>query len=151
MFRHFKFLVLMLISISFGYAQKPSSNVLIKRLLKLTIDSKWNKIAAVPLKFNAHHTQGIVKIGDYFYMSAVEVIQKTKLYDIPQNGMDRDAGIGKGHIYKFDKDGNLLADISVGSGDVYHPGGIDYDGTYIWIPVTEYRPKSFSVIYKLKP
>lgn len=154
MFKQAKFSTLILISLSMivsaGYAQKPTTNLLIQRLLKLNIDSKWNKIAAVPLKFDAHHTQGMVKIGDYFYMSSVEVIKKTERYEQPINGLDRDAGIGKGHIFKFDKDGNLLADLLVGSGDIYHPGGIDYDGTYIWIPVTEYRPKSFSIIYKLK-
>jgi len=25
---------------------------------------------------------------------------------------------------------------------VYHPGGIDFDGVNIWVPVAEYRPDS---------
>ena len=32
---------------------------------------------------------------------------------------------------------------------MYHPGGIDYDGEYIWGPVAEYRPNSESIIYKV--
>ena len=34
---------------------------------------------------------------------------------------------------------------------IYHPGGIDYDGEYIWVPVSEYRPDSRSIIYKVDP
>lgn len=128
-----------------------SKHVLTQRLLKLSPDSKWKQTAAIPLKFDAHHTQGMVKIGEFFFMTAVEVIQWPKKYDQPQNGLDRDAGIGKGHVFKFDKDGNMLLDLSIGKDNVYHPGGIDYDGKYIWIPVTEYRPNSFSIIYRLDP
>ena len=34
---------------------------------------------------------------------------------------------------------------------MYHPGGIDYDGQHIWVPVAEYRPNSASVIYRVDP
>jgi hypothetical protein len=120
-------------------------------LLKLTFNAQWKPVDAVPLRFNAFHTQGLVKIGEFFYLSAVEVEQWPQRYDTPQGTLDRDAGVGRGHILKFDRDGNLLYDLLVGRGDAYHPGGLDYDGKYIWIPVTEYRPHSFSVIYRLDP
>ena len=32
---------------------------------------------------------------------------------------------------------------------MYHPGGIDYDGRHIWVPVAEYRPNSRSIIYRV--
>ena len=120
-------------------------------LFKLTYHTQWSRVAAVPLRFNAFHTQGMVKVGEYFYMSSVEVFRWPKQYDRPQGKLDRDTGEGRGHIFKFDKDGNLLQDLLIGEGDVYHPGGLDYDGKYIWVPVTEYRPHSFSVIYKVDP
>jgi hypothetical protein len=34
---------------------------------------------------------------------------------------------------------------------IYHPGGIDYDGESIWVPVAEYRPRSEAVLYKVNP
>jgi hypothetical protein len=34
---------------------------------------------------------------------------------------------------------------------MYHPGGIDYDGRNIWVPVAEYRPDSRSIVYRVDP
>jgi hypothetical protein len=33
----------------------------------------------------------------------------------------------------------------------YHPGGIDFDGRWIWVPVAEYRAESRSVVYRVDP
>jgi hypothetical protein len=68
-----------------------------------------------------------------------------------QDGYDRDTGEGAGHLFKFDKTGKLLADLPLGEGAVYHPGGIDYDGRYIWVPVAEYRPNSSAIVYRVDP
>ncbi|MCE7043268.1 DUF6454 family protein [Dyadobacter sp. CY312] len=119
--------------------------------MKLTASSEWTQTDTVSLRFDAHHTQGIVKIGAHFFMTSVEVSEWPKKYDTPRGNLDRDAGKGIGHVMKFDRKGNLLHDLVIGEGDVYHPGGIDFDGRYIWIPVTEYRPNSFSIIYRLDP
>ena len=40
---------------------------------------------------------------------------------------------------------------TLGEGAIYHPGGIDYDGTHIWVPVAEYRPNSRSIVYRVDP
>ena len=47
--------------------------------------------------------------------------------------------------------GKLLADVILGEGTIYHPGGIDYDGRDIWVPVAEYRPNSRSIVYRVDP
>ena len=47
--------------------------------------------------------------------------------------------------------GALLADLQLGEGAIYHPGGMDYDGRYIWVPVSEYRPNSRAIIYRIDP
>ena len=60
-------------------------------------------------------------------------------------------GAGVGHLFKFDASGKLLADVILGEGTIYHPGGIDYDGTDIWVPVAEYRPNSKSIVYRVDP
>jgi hypothetical protein len=69
----------------------------------------------------------------------------------PAGGYDRDTGEGVGHLFKIDMAGNLIADLRIGEGTVYHPGGIDYDGTSIWVPVAEYRPDSRSIVYRVDP
>ena len=48
-------------------------------------------------------------------------------------------------------EGKLVADLKLGDGAIYHPGGIDYDGKDIWVPVAEYRPNSRSIIYRVDP
>ena len=52
----------------------------------------------------------------------------------------------------LDRQGNLLEDVVLGEGDMYHPGGLDVDrdGT-IWLPVAEYRPDSQAIVYKVDP
>ena len=122
-----------------------------EKLLELSNHSQWKKVAEVPLRFNGYHTQGMVKVGEYFYLSSVEVIRGTKRFEQPQGKLDRDEGEGRGHLFKFDREGNLLHDLLLGEGAAYHPGGIDYDGKYIWVPVAEYRPYSFSIIYRVDP
>ena len=41
--------------------------------------------------------------------------------------------------------------LRLGEGAIYHPGGIDYDGHDIWVPVAEYRPDSRSIVYRVDP
>ncbi|GHB61328.1 DUF6454 family protein [Persicitalea jodogahamensis] len=109
-----------------------------KKFLLLRDTTTWKQIASIPLLFPAHHPQGMVKIGTNFYLSSVEVL-------------DRAAGEGIGHLFEFDASGKLLADLKLGEGPMYHPGGIDFDREAIWVPVAEYRPDSRSVVYKVDP
>jgi len=55
--------------------------------------------------------QGLTKVGDVFFLTAVKVIHAPRRY----------------------------------------PGGIDFDGNNIWVPVCEYRPFGNSIIYKVNP
>ena len=118
---------------------------------QLTRDSKWTLTSKVPVAFPTFHPQGMVKIGDTFFVSSVEVKQPTKRFPAPVDGYDRDTGVGVGHLFKFDASGKLLADLVLGEKTIYHPGGIDYDGTDIWVPVAEYRPNSKSIVYRVDP
>jgi Family of unknown function (DUF6454) len=122
-----------------------------ERVLKLTRGTKWNEVAAQKIAFKTHHPQGMVKIGDEFFVSSVEIQKATTRYPEPRDGYDRDTGEGKGHLFKIGAKGELLADLVLGEGPVYHPGGIDYDGQWLWVPVAEYRPNSASIIYKVDP
>lgn len=121
------------------------------RVAMLTRDSPWKPMTSVPIGFVTHHPQGMVKIGDTFYVSSVEVTTPTRRLPQPVDGYDRDAGVGVGHLFKIDRAGKLLADLRLGEQTIYHPGGIDYDGTHLWIPVAEYRPNSRSIVYRVDP
>jgi hypothetical protein len=88
------------------------------------------------MRFTTYHPQGMVKVGDTLFVSSVEV---------------RDAGEGAGHLFKIDMAGNLLADLKLGEGTIYHPGGLDYDGRSVWVPVAEYRPNSRSIVFRVDP
>ena len=121
------------------------------RVTMLTRDSPWKPITSVPIGFVTHHPQGMVKIGDTFYVSSVEVTTPTRRLSQPAGGYDRDAGAGVGHLFKIDRAGKLLADLRLGEQAIYHPGGIDYDGRNLWVPVAEYRPNSRSIVYRVDP
>ena len=58
---------------------------------------------------------------------------------------------GEGLLFKVDFDGCLLAVTRLCEGPIYHPGGIDFDGDWIWVPVAEYRPDSSSIIFRVDP
>lgn len=116
----------------------------------------WTHVDTIKVTWPTFHTQGLVKIGETFYVSAVEVIESTvrngtvtdALYDF---SMDRSTGAGRGWLFKFDAAGQLLGQLELTDGAKYHPGGIDYDGQYLWVPVAEYRPNSRSNIYRVDP
>jgi len=110
----------------------------------LNRDSKWSQLSALPLDSNIYHPQGIVAINDTdgqptYFISTVDVINRT-------------AALGRGFVMKYNASGNLIASVQIGDGATYHPGGIDYDGEYIYVPVAEYRPGAgVSIIYRVQP
>ncbi len=108
-------------------------------------------MASIPVAFPTHHPQGMVKVGDSFFVSAVEVRVPTVRFEKPVDGYDRDTGQGIGHLFKMTMTGALITDLTLGEGSMYHPGGIDYDGRHIWVSVAEYRPNSRSIVYRIDP
>ena len=136
---------------SIGVDAQVAGAVVGERVKKLTRAAQWRQVAAIPINFNTFHPQGMVKIGDTLYVSSVDIRTPTKRYPQLQDGYDRDTGEGVGHLFKLDMKGNLLSDLTLGDGSVYHPGGIDFDGTVIWVPVAEYRPNSRAIIYRVDP
>ena len=121
----------------------------------LTKSIHWQLTDIIEIDFQAYHTQGLVKIGDIFYVSAVEIIEKTKTFGKTDNLWDfsltRTAGKGRGWLFKFNSRGKLLDKTELTNAEAFHPGGIDFDGQYIWVPVAEYRPNSNSDIYRIDP
>lgn len=142
------------VATAIGFSVAPASAAdptLAERVPMLIRATQWKQVAAIPIQFPTFHPQGMVKVGEDFYVSSVDIRVPTKRFPQLQNDYDRDAGDGVGHLFKLDKTGKLLADITLGEGTMYHPGGIDYDGRYIWVPVAEYRPNSATIVYRVDP
>lgn len=116
---------------------------------ELSRQTAWQKIAEVQVAFDTYHPQGGVKVDSFLYVSSVEVTTPAQRYSSPIDGMDRSPGAGTGHLFKMDLRGNLIDRVEIGEGAMYHPGGIDTDGAWLWVPVAEYRPNSRSVIYRV--
>jgi hypothetical protein len=122
--------------------QEPVKESPLSKMLKaLNRETIWNQIAATKVQFKTFHCQGMVKIGADFWISSVELT--------PAFASDRSSG--KGHLFKMDANGKLLADVAIGEGSIFHPSGIDFDGTHIWIAAAEYKPNSHSIIYRFDP
>src|SRR5262245_58465900 len=113
--------------------QAASGPSLASRVRQLTRATVWSPVTTIPIAFPTFHPQGMVRIGDSFFVSSV------------------DRASSKGHLFKIDKRGALVTDLPLGEGAIYHPGGIDYDGRFIWVPVAEYRPDSRSIVYRVDP
>lgn len=126
-------LVAAFLAASLAAAQPDARSIVAERVMKLTRTSEWKRVSTLPIAFRTFHPQGMVKIGDTFLVSSV----------------DKDGRAG--HLFKIDAGGRLVADLRLGEGDIYHPGGIDYDGQNIWVPVAVYRPDSRSIIYRVDP
>jgi Family of unknown function (DUF6454) len=141
----------LLASTVLGSSAVAASELVAERVQKLTRAVRWRPVATIPINFKTHHPQGMVKIGDTFFVSSVEITVPPTRFPEPKDGYDRDTGQGAGHLFKIDAKGNLLGSVKLGEGAMYHPGGIDYDGRHIWVPVAEYRPNSRAIIYRVDP
>ncbi len=112
---------------------------------RLSNPSQWKLIGRTRLEFRTFHPQGLLKIGERFLLSSVEVFGGSERAVESESGTR--AGIG--HLFLFDGRGRLVRDLRIGTGDCFHPGGMDSDGNAAWVPVAEYRPDSRSVVYRL--
>ncbi len=110
--------------------------------------TRWELIQRVPLTFPTHHPQGLAFVGEHIFLSSVEILENPSL---PADSDRKTPGRGIGHVFVLYKDGTLLHDIRLGEADMYHPGGIDFDGSKIWVSVAEYRDRSASLVLTIDP
>lgn len=138
------------------HGEKPRDNRTTTLFRLLGKNAVWTPVQTVSMNYQTFHTQGLVKIGETFFVSSVEVLESTvrngsatdAIYDFT---IDRSTGNGRGWVFKFDASGQLLGKVELTDGAKYHPGGMDYDGKYLWVPVAEYRPNSASNVYRIDP
>jgi hypothetical protein len=115
----------------------------------VTRDTVWSLADRLHLDFETFHTEGLAITRHHLFLSAVEILEPTHPYPVPVHGYDRTPGKGIGHLFVMDRQGHLQKDIVLGEGHRYHPGGIAFDGTDVWVPVAEYRPDSSAVLYRV--
>jgi hypothetical protein len=124
---------------------------IVRHFRRLSRATDWRRAGTISMQFQTYHPQGMVIVGEHIFFSSVEVTVPTERFGLVVDGYDRTAGEGVAHLFKADREGNLIARVMLGEGSVYHPGGIDFDGDFIWVPVAEYRPNSRSIIYRVNP
>ena len=112
-------------------------------------NTAWSQVDKLHLDFPTYHTEGLAMTRDHLFLSSVQIIEPTQKFPSPVGGYDRTPGKGVGHLFVMDRQGHLQKDIILGEGDMYHPGGIDFDGRSVWVPVAQYRPDSSAIIYKI--
>lgn len=102
-------------------------------IASVTRATTWDLIDEMPLQFDAHHPQGMARIGSTWWISTVDVDAR------------------RGLILAVDDRGDLIERVPIGDSRRYHPGGMDFDGEAFWIPCAEYRPDSTTTVYRMQP
>ena len=130
------------------FVSMTSTSAILEAVAKLSRKTKWELIRRIPLDFPTHHPQGLAFAGEYLFLSSVEVLEPpTNVFDPTRST----PGSGVGHMFVLSHDGELVRDITIGEGDMYHPGGIDFDGSNVWVPMGEYRPGANSMVLTVDP
>ncbi|KAK4188236.1 hypothetical protein QBC35DRAFT_514962 [Podospora australis] len=127
---------------------------IIRQFAELSRSTNWNLVETVKFEGDTYEPEGLVRLGhDRYFVSAGEWIVRTSPYGSTIGGTDRSAGEGFAHMMVFDGKGTRIADATItepGSLE-YHNGGIEYDGTYIWATLSQYRPNSTATLVRMRP
>ena len=98
-----------------------------------TRSTSWELIGELPLRFDAHHPQGMARVDSTWWISTVDVDRRL------------------GFVLAVDAAGDEIERVAVGDAERYHPGGMDFDGTALWIASAEYVPNSSATVYRMEP
>ncbi len=102
-------------------------------IASITRATTWTLVDELPVRCHVHHPQGMARISGVWWISTVDVDDR------------------RGLVVAVDGNGDLVEQIPIGDDRHYHPGGMDFDGTAMWIPCAEYRPDSTATVYRLQP
>ena len=102
-------------------------------LAAMSRTTPWQLVDELPLRFDAHHPQGMARVGSVWWISTVDIDAR------------------RGYVLAVDGDGQLVDRVLVGDSDKHHPGGMDFDGDAFWIAAAEYRPDSSATIFRMEP
>ncbi len=85
-------------------------------IASITRATTWQLVDELPIRFDLHHPQGMTRIEGMWWVSTVDVDAR------------------RGLVMAVDDTGRLVEQIRVGDDRHYHPGGMDFDGSAMWIP-----------------
>jgi hypothetical protein len=126
---------------------------IIRQFTNLSRSTKWNLVDKIKFEGDTFEPEGIVRLGDdRYFVSAGEWTVPRSTPTTSADGSTT-AGAGFAHMLVFDGKGKRLADAVVTEAGAaeYHGGGIDYDGTYIWSTLAQYRPDSSATLVRMRP
>lgn len=127
---------------------------IVNLFLSLSSSTKWTLISKTKMEGDTGEPEGMVRVGDErLFVTSNQYTVPTVKYNKTINGTDRTAGAGFSHMLIYDLEGRRIANGSLtAAGDIeYHGGGIDYDGRYVWITLSQYRPNSTATIARIDP
>ena len=103
------------------------------------------------LRFNSYQPQGLVKFGDQFFLSSLEIIERKGHENIffQKDSRQEKKAHGRAHLFVFDRNGILHKDIHLAMGTLCHPGGMSHDGQYLWVPVSESWQYGHSMVLRI--
>ena len=113
--------------------QKQADAVVATTVATMTRSTGWQLVDELPLQFDSYHPQGMARIGSTWWISTVDIEAR------------------RGLVLVIDDHGQLIEQVPVGDSIHYHPGGMDFDGSAMWIPCAEYRPDSTTSVVRLQP
>ena len=91
-------------------------------------------IDKIPLRFDTYHVQGLEKTKQFYFVTSVDTEQR------------------RGWLFKVDRQNDgLISKKELTNAAFIHPGGIQFDGRYLWIPNAEYKRESRTTIYSIDP
>jgi len=91
-------------------------------------------IMQIPLKFSTYHVQGLDITEQFYFVTSV------------------DRGQNRAWLFKVDrKNARLISKKELTDGLLIHPGGLQYDGRFLWVPNAEYKRQGRTTVYGLDP
>jgi len=93
--------------------------------------------------------QGMVKIGDDFYVSSSEIRNPRRAIRSRSTATIATPEKAPAHLFKFDKRASLLADLPLGEGSGPSSRRHRLRRRYIWVPVAEYDPQPRDRFYRV--
>src|SRR5262245_10679469 len=139
----FNLIWICLVLVSSASAGMSAVSEQVELLLRIDTFDKWINAANINLPFETYHPQGIVKIGDTFFLTAIEGNLAGHLIQFelksPSTGLRGNAD----DISR--KTATLIRQVQLADPAFktrIHPGGIDYDSSTnrIWCPLAEKSP-----------
>jgi hypothetical protein len=127
--------VILLLALSLNLNCQKSNEISQANAIKLLLHcGNVELIRQVPLKFSTYHIQGLDITEQFYFVTSVDTKQS------------------RAWLFKIDRtNARLISRVELTDGALIHPGGLQYDDRYLWVPNAEYKRQSRTVVYGLDP